>query len=120
MQQVDERGKVFQVPEERPPVEGLPREDSGAPGKSSRGHSNRATQGLSDKERGGKRLGRRMLDSITTTKDLLTGVHVSSAGRSLSLGEDGTSFEDASSFIFTDTYITSIRIYPAPCCGAGF
>ncbi len=55
-----------------------------------------------------------MFDSTTTTKDLSTGVHVSSAGRSLSLGEDGTSIEDASSFIFTDILYNAHSDIPPP------
>ncbi len=113
-QQADERGKVFQVPEERPPVEGLHREEGGASGKSYWGCSNGAAQGLSDEERGGKRVGRRVFDSTVTTKDLSPGVHVSSAGWSLSLGEDGTSFEDASSFIFTDILYNAHSDIPPP------
>ncbi len=66
------------------------------------------------KDEVGKRVGCRVSDSTTTTKDLSTGVHVSSAGRSLSLGEDDTSFEDASSFILQTFYIMRIRIYPPP------
>ncbi len=48
------------------------------------------------------------------TKDLFTGVHVSSTGRSLSLGEDGTSFENASSFIFTDILYNAHSDIPLP------
>ncbi len=55
-----------------------------------------------------------MFDSTVTTKDLSPGVHVSSAGWSLSLGEDGTSFEDASSFIFTDILYNAHSDIPPP------
>ncbi len=56
-----------------------------------------------------------MLDSAATTKDLFTGVPLLSAGWSLSLGEDGTSFEDASStFIFTDTLNKAHSDIPPP------
>ncbi len=66
------------------------------------------------KDEAGKRVGRRAFDSAATTKDLFTGVHVSSAGRSLSLGEDDTSIEDTSSFNFTDTLTIVHSDIPPP------
>ncbi len=64
-------------------------------------------KGLSGKGRGRKRLGHQVFDSTATTKDLLTGVHVSSAGRSLSLSQDGASSKPASCFTSTDILSTT-------------
>ncbi len=102
------------MPEERPPVEGLSREDDGTSGKSNRGHTH-AAHGLSIKGQGGKRIGRREFDSSMTTKDIVTGVPISSAGRSLSFGEDGTSLKMHPLLLFLQTlYLMRIRIYPRP------
>ncbi len=47
-------------------------------------------------------------------------MHVSSAGRSLSLGEDGTSIKDASSFNFTDILSKAHSDIPPPVSGQVF
>ncbi len=46
-EETDGRREVIQVPQEGALVEGLPREDNGASGKSNRGYANGATHGLS-------------------------------------------------------------------------
>ncbi len=55
-----------------------------------------------------------MFDSTVTTKDLLTGVHVSSAGWSLSHGKDGASLKPASFFTFTDILSKEHSDIPPP------
>ncbi len=55
-----------------------------------------------------------MFDSTATTKDLLTGVHVSPAGRSLSLGKDGASLKPTSFFTFTDILSKEHSDIPLP------
>ncbi len=55
-----------------------------------------------------------MFDSTMMTKDLSTGVHVSSTGQSFSLGEDGTSIEDVSSFNFIDILYNTHSDIPPP------
>ncbi len=101
------------MPKERPPVEGLPREDDGTAGKSIGGGPRGATKGLSGKGRGGKRVGRRVNDSAATTKDLRTGVHVSSAGQSSTLDEGGLTALP-STFIFTDILSKEHSDIPPP------
>lgn len=55
-----------------------------------------------------------MSDSTTTTKDLSTGVHAFSAGRSPSLGKDGASSKPTSFFTFTDTLYNAHSDIPPP------
>ncbi len=54
-----------------------------------------------------------MFDSTATTKDLLTGVHISPAGQSSTLDEGGLTALP-STLLLQTFYLKSIRIYPPP------